>query len=159
MSNVVENENEAAAGFYEDDFQLKANTEQTKIDTNFASMGYWKEVRARFFSNKSAVFSLSAILIIIFFAFIGPKMTKYTYSGQNLSQKNYAPRIPGFDETPVFNGNEKLNTTTGSKIINGYKSNGNSDVYSVLMYSDAISGPAHGWERAYLCISHSLPFL
>ena len=129
MSNVVENENEAAAGFYEDDFQLKANTEQTKIDTNFASMGYWKEVRARFFSNKSAVFSLSAILIIIFFAFIGPKMTKYTYSGQNLSQKNYAPRIPGFDETPVFNGNEKLNTTTGSKIINGYKSNGNSDVY------------------------------
>lgn len=129
MSDVVENENEAAAGFYGDDFQLRGDNEQTKIDTNFASMGYWKEVRARFFSNKGAVFSLTAILIIMFFAFVGPKMTKYTYSGQNLSQKNYAPRIPGFDDTPVFNGNEKLNTTTGSKNINGYKSNGDSDVY------------------------------
>jgi oligopeptide transport system permease protein len=129
MSDGVEQENEAAAGFFGDDFQLRGDNEQTKIDTNFASMGYWKEVRARFFSNKGAVFSFTAILIIMFFAFVGPKMTKYTYSGQNLSQKNYAPRIPGFDDTPIFNGNEKLNTTTGSKIINGYTSNGNSDVF------------------------------
>jgi oligopeptide transport system permease protein len=129
MSDFVENENEAAAGFYGDDFQLRGDNEQTKIDTNFASMGYWKEVRFRFLSNKSAVFSLAAILIIMFFAFVGPKMTKYTYSGQNLPQKNYAPRIPGFDDTPIFNGNEKLNTTTGSKIINGYKANGDLNVY------------------------------
>ncbi|MFA6858069.1 MAG: ABC transporter permease, partial [Treponema sp.] len=129
MSDVIENINDAPDGFFEDDFVLRGNGEQTKIDSNFASMGYWKEVRARFFSNKGAVFSLAVILIIVFFAFIGPKMTEYTYSTQNLSQKNYAPRIPGFDDMPVFNGNEKLNMTTGSKIINGYKKNGDTGVY------------------------------
>jgi oligopeptide transport system permease protein len=129
MSDVVEDMKDAPAGFYEEDFKLRGNNEQTKIDSNFASMGYWKEVRARFFANKGAVFSLAAILIIVFFAFAGPKMTKYTYSAQNLSQKNYAPRIPGFDDMPVFNGNEKLNTTTGTKIINGYKQNGDTGIY------------------------------
>jgi oligopeptide transport system permease protein len=129
MSDVVENVCDAPAGFFEDDFKLRGNNGQTKIDSNFASMGYWKEVRFRFFSNKGAVFSLITILIIIFFAFIGPKMTKYTYSAQNLAQKNYAPRIPGFDGMLVFNGSEKLNTTTGTKLINGYKQNGNLDVY------------------------------
>jgi oligopeptide transport system permease protein len=117
------------AGEINSDFQLKKDTASTKIDVNFASVGYWKEVRIRFFSNKGAVISLAAIIVIMFFAFLGPKMTGYTYSGQNLAQKNYAPRLPGFDNAPVFNGCEKLKTTTGVKELDLYKSNGDANVY------------------------------
>ncbi len=117
------------AGARPDDFMLKSDSSATNIDSNFASVGYWKEVRIRFFSNHGAVFALCAIILIVFFAFVGPKMTKYTYSGQNLEQKNYAPRLPGFDHAPLFNGGEKLKTTTGTKELNLYKSNGDTDVY------------------------------
>ena len=117
------------AGSLPNDFCLKTDTGATEIDSNFASLGYWKEVRLRFFHNKGAVFALIAIIIIVFFAFVGPKMTHYTYSSQNLQQKNYAPRIPGFDKAPIFNGTEKLKTTTGTKELNLYQSNNNQDVY------------------------------
>ena len=119
----------AKPGYFENDFQLKTDTSATQIDSNFTSLGYWKEVRIRFFHNKAAVFSLIAIIVIVFFAFFGPKMTPYTYSQQNLQQKNYAPRIPGFDNAHIFNGKEKLKTTTGTKSLNLYQSNGDTDVY------------------------------
>jgi oligopeptide transport system permease protein len=119
----------APAGFFNDDFKLKTDTGSVSIDANFSSVSYWKEVRIRFFSNKGAVFSLLAIIVIMFFAFLGPKMTSYTYSGQNLQQKNYAPRLPGFDKASVFNGNETLKTTTGEKKINLYQQNNTTDVY------------------------------
>lgn len=129
MSDVETEVLDAPAGFFEDDFCIRGNEAETKIDENFASQGYWKEVRKRFISNKGAVFSLVAILFIVFFAFAGPEMTSYTYSAQNLAQKNYAPRIRGFEKSGMFNGIEKLRTTTGVKILNYYESNGDQNVY------------------------------
>ena len=93
--NTTETEDRiASSGFLSDDFELKNDRTGTGIDTNFASQSYWKDVRIRFTSNKGAVISLVVILIIMFFAFLGPGMNRYTYSQQNLEQKNYAPRIP-----------------------------------------------------------------
>lgn len=120
---------EAAAGSLADDFVLRGNEGRTQIDSNFASMSYWKEVRARFFGNKGAVFSLVVILVLVFFAFAGPAMSKYSYSEQELSQKNFAPRIPGLEKLGIFNGDEKLTTTTGVRHVNGYVKNGKSDIY------------------------------
>lgn len=120
-------EEEKPAGFFEDDFLLKTDTSATKIDNNFQSLGYWTEVRKRFFSNAGAVISLVFILIILFFAIFGPKMNSYTYSSQNLAQKNYAPRIPGTKH--IWNGDEKMKTTTGTKTVNLYEKNGDTDVY------------------------------
>lgn len=115
--------------FKPDDFKLKSDSERTQIDSNFASVSYWKEVRIRFFSNKSAVLSAVAIIVIMFFAFAGPHFTKYTYSEQNLEQKNYAPRIQGLEKLGIFNGDENMRTTSGSRKTNLYEKNGDTDVY------------------------------
>ncbi|MCR5605680.1 MAG: ABC transporter permease [Treponema sp.] len=132
IENIVkENEDvfEAPAGFFADDFKLVSEDDISKIDSTFSSMGYWKEVFYRFISNKGAVISLLAIIVIAILAFLGPSMTSYTYSSQNLAQKNYAPRIKLFKNTPIFNGVEKMKTTTGVREINLYEKNGDDDVY------------------------------
>lgn len=121
--------NDGGAEFYPDDFKLKSDSARTQIDSNFASVSYWKEVRIRFFSNKSAVLSAIAIIVIMFFAFAGPHFTKYTYSEQNLEQKNYAPRIQGLEKLGIFNGDENMRTTSGSRKTNLYEKNGDTDVY------------------------------
>lgn len=115
--------------FLPDDFEFIGGEPEAAIDSNFSSDSFWKGVRRRFFSNKGAVFSLVVILLIVFFAIVGPMMSGYTYSEQNLSQKNLAPRIPGLEKLGIFNGDEVMRTTTGTKVVNGYKEKGLDDVY------------------------------
>jgi len=115
--------------YLENDFELKTDNSQIEIDSNFASLGYWTEVRKRFFANKGAVASLICILIIAFFAIVGPRMNSYTYSSQNLAQKNYAPRTKLLKNTFIFNGEETMKTTSGKKTVNLYEKNGDTDVY------------------------------
>ncbi len=129
MSNKEKEQSKEAPGFFERDFELKTDVSATKIDTNFASLSYWTEVRKRFFSNPGAVIASCFIILIVLMAFIGPNMNSYSYSSQNLEQKNYAPRVKGFEKTPVFNGNEVLKTTSGVKKINMYEKNGDTDTY------------------------------
>ncbi len=111
------------------DFRLKDNTGDIAVDSNFSSQSFWKEVRIRFFSKKSAVIGLILIVIITLFAFIGPSMNAYTYSGQTLSEKNLAPRIPFLEKFGIFDGSETMSTTTGSKIVNGYEEKELTDTY------------------------------
>ena len=92
----------------EADFRLKGKTADDFVDTNFASQNFWKEVVARFWRKKSAVIGLVFVLVISFFAFIGPVMNEYTYSGQNLENKNLAPRIPIIEYTGLFDGHENM---------------------------------------------------
>lgn len=131
MSNFAQTveTNESQDEFLPDDFELKADSSASKIDRNFASVSYWKEVRARFWANKGAVASLFMILIIMFFAFVGPHMTKYSYSEQNLEQKNYAPRIQGLEKIGIFDGHETMKTTRSTKKVNLYEKNGDTNVY------------------------------
>lgn len=111
------------------DFHLKGNTADIGIDNNYAALSYWKEVIASFFRKKSAVVGLVFIVLIVIMAIAGPHMNQYTYSGQNLTQKNLAPRIPGIENLGIFDGHETMSTTTGSKVVNGYKDAGLTDVY------------------------------
>ena len=101
----------------DEDFRLKENNTDILVDSNFASQSFWKEVVARFWRKKSAVFGLIFVLIITFFAFVGPSMNSYTYSGQDLSKKNLAPRIPLIEYTGFFDGHENINTTSASNIF------------------------------------------
>ncbi len=122
----------AAAGeyvFQEDDFLLKNDLSGVNIDNNFASQSYWKDVYKRFVSNKGALIALVLIVVIAFFAIFGPGMTPYSYAEQNLSQKNFAPRVPGLEKLGILDGNETMTTSTGSKIVNGYVKKGLDDVY------------------------------
>ena len=113
----------------DEDFRLKGNIEDILVDTNFASQSFWKEVVARFRKKKSAVLGLIFVLVITFFAFIGPGMNQYTYSGQDLSQKNLAPRIPIIEYTGFFDGHENIATTKGTKTVNLYFENKLPDVF------------------------------
>ena len=113
----------------EEDFVLKGNDADILVDSNFASQSFWKEVIARFWKKKSAVFGLVFVLIITFFAFVGPAMNEYTYSGQDLSQKNLAPRIPIIEYTGMFDGHENIATTSGTKTVNYYFENKLTDVF------------------------------
>ncbi len=115
--------------FQPDDFQLKNDQAGVNIDSNFASQSYWKDVYKRFISNKGALVALVLIVIISLLAAFGPSMTDYTYSAQELSQKNFAPRIPVLEDLGIFNGDEKLSTSTGFRIVNGYEEKGLDDVY------------------------------
>jgi len=115
--------------FLPNDFEFKSENTEKNLDLNFASLSYWKEVRVRFFSNKSAVVSMIAILLIMFFAFVGPHMNSYSYSEQNLEQKNYAPRIPGLEKIGLFNGKERIKTTSGFKEVNLYEKNNDTETY------------------------------
>lgn len=102
------------------DFVLKDNAGEIAIDTNFASQSFWKDVMKRFVNKRSAVVGLVFVISIIFMAIVGPHMNGYDYSSQNLSTKNLAPRIQGIENLGIFDGSEKMSTTTGIKKVNEY---------------------------------------
>ena len=120
---------EAAAPYIpvDADFRLK-NSDAITIDENFAAQSFWKDVFIRFFRKASAVIGLVLIILITVLAVIGPNMNEYTYSGQELSQKNLAPRILTLEKFGIFDGSEKMSTTTGTKTVNNYTDKGLTDV-------------------------------
>ena len=115
--------------FLPNDFELIGGKPEAHIDAGFSSDTYWKDVRRRFLSNKGAVVALVVIVLIVVFSVIGPMISGYSYSDQTLAQKNFAPRVPGLEKLGILDGDETLQTTTGSKIINGYEEKNLPDVY------------------------------
>lgn len=111
------------------DFKRKNNAGEIAIDTNFASQSFWKDVFVRYFRKISAVIGLVLIILISAMAIVGPGMNEYTYSGQELGQKNFAPRVKWLEKFGIFDGSESLSTTTGSTKINYYEDKGLDDVY------------------------------
>ena len=120
--------------FEDKEFALKHNDDEIAVDTNFAAQNFWKEALIRFFNKKSAVLGLILIVVIVLLAVFGPGMNSYTYSGQDLSQKNFAPRVPGIERLGILDGSEKMSTTTGTKIVNNYVEKGKDDVYLSLIH-------------------------
>ena len=111
-----------------DDFKLKGNDVTKQPDENFSSLSFRKEVFRRFIKRKGSVIGLIIIVLITFFAFVGPSMNAYTFSEQNLDQKNLAPRIPFLEGLGIFDGSETLSSTTGDYKVNYYKDKGLDDV-------------------------------
>ena len=110
------------------DFVLKDNARAIEIDENFAAQNFWKDVVIRYFRKMSAVIGLILIVLISVIAVIGPGMNEYTYSGQELSQKNFAPRIKALEKLGILDGTETISTTTGSKSVNYYTEKGLDDL-------------------------------
>ena len=134
--------------FNEKDFVLKHNDAEIAMDSNFAAQSFWKDVRVRFFRKKSAVLGLILVVFIVLLAAFGPGMNEYTYSGQELSQKNFAPRVQVLENFGIFNGDEKMSTTTGSKTVNAYVEKGKEDVY-YWFGSDTYGRDI--WTRTWRC--------
>ncbi len=116
------------------------------MDTNFAAQNFWKDARIRFLRKKSAVLGLILIVFIVLLAVLGPGMNSYTYSGQDLSQKNFAPRVPGIEQFGILDGSEKMSTTTGTKVTNASQEKDKlmSTTGSAAICTAATSGPVHG---------------
>lgn len=112
-----------------EDFKLREDQSFLHIDENFASISFWKDVVLRYFKKTSAVIGLVLILLITVMAIMGPGMNEYTYSGQDLGRKNYAPRVSWLQNTGMFDGAEKMTTSTGVKIKNLYEEKGDTDLY------------------------------
>ena len=129
MADFVEMNSTPNDNFTAEDFRYKYNSADLMIDTNYSCQSFWKEVGAQFIKKKSAVFGLIAIIIITVFAIVGPGMNDYSYSDQDLLKKNFAPRIPGIESLGIFDGTEKINTTTGTKEMNYYEDQKLPDVY------------------------------
>lgn len=111
------------------DFCLKNNTKELAIDTNFAAQSFWKEAFIRFVRKKSAMVGLILIALIVELAAVGPKMNAYSYSAQNIAQKNFAPRVPGLERFGILDGSETILTTSGSKKVNSYREKKLDNVY------------------------------
>ncbi|MEM5766942.1 MAG: ABC transporter permease, partial [Bacillota bacterium] len=129
MSGMEANNTMRDFTFLPNDFDLIGGEPEARIDSSFTSDSYWKDVSRRFFRNKGAVIALAFILIIVLLAAIGPMVSGYGYSQQTLSQKSFAPRIPGLENLGIFDGDESLHTTSGTKIVNGYKDKELHNVY------------------------------
>ncbi len=113
----------------EADFRLKNNADEIALDTNFAAQSFWRDVLIRYFRKTSAVIGLVLIALITVMAVVGPGMNGYTYSGQELNEKNLAPRVPGLENMGIFDGSESMSTTTGTKKVNYYEEKGLDKVY------------------------------
>ncbi len=76
-------------------------THEIAMDSNFAAQSFWKDVRIRFFQKRAPCWASCSSSSSCCWP-SGPGMNSYTYSGQDLSQKNFAPRVPGIGETSAF---------------------------------------------------------
>ncbi|MDF2941991.1 MAG: ABC-type dipeptide/oligopeptide/nickel transport system, permease component [Herbinix sp.] len=108
--------------FSPEDFQLVGDEKILQIDETFAGQSYWKDIRSRFAQNKGAIAGIICILIVIIMAIIGPTLTGHTYSEQVITHQNLAPRVKGLENIGIFDGSEKMHTSTGTVEQNKYVS-------------------------------------
>jgi len=108
--------------FLPDDFDLVGSEKISQIDEAYTSKSYWHDILSRFTRNKGAIAGLVFILLVIIMAVIGPHMSGRTYYDQNITHQNLAPRVQGLEKLGVFDGSEKMHTSTGTIIQNKYVS-------------------------------------
>lgn len=106
--------------FLDNDFELVGEENLAHVDNNYASQPFFKDVLNRFKKNKGAMIGLVCIILITFMAIIGVGLNGHTYDSQIITQQNLAPRIPGLEKLGIFNGSEKLQTSTGTVKVNKY---------------------------------------
>lgn len=105
----------------EHDFELAGDKQNVHMDNTFVNISFWKDAVKRFRSNKMAVVSLVAILLIILLAVVGPMISGHTYASMDTNHTNLPPRIPGLEKLGIFDGTENGR--------NVYQEKGLDDVY------------------------------
>lgn len=101
-------------------------------------VGFYRDAFNRLCRNKISVISFVVIVLIILMAVIVPEITGYSYTQQNVSQKNLPPKIPVLEDFGIADGsrlltNRKKSSLTDTKrfpegsvleIVNEYDVNG-----------------------------------
>jgi oligopeptide transport system permease protein len=88
--------------------------------------------------NKGAMASLFCILFIVVMAIIGPFLNDFRYDQQITGNESMAPRVPVLEKWGVFDGREKLRTSTGIREVNHYAQVENGDRYYYWFGSDTL---------------------
>jgi len=101
--------------FHQDDFKFAHEEGKKLIDKTYKASSYWKDVWGNFSKNKGALIGGIIILIIIFFAIIGPGMNEHTYKSIIHGQECLTPRIPLIEKLGIFNGYYKGNDQYAAK--------------------------------------------
>lgn len=74
---------------------IENNYEDSEVSR--PSLTYWQDAWRRLKKNKLAMIGFVSIILIIFFATVGPYLTKYSYSDQANKFKNLPPILEVFD--------------------------------------------------------------
>lgn len=120
MSNVVARDIEL--DFLDHDFEFVGSENVSTIDSTYASQPYWKDVLSRFVKNKGAIIGSICVVLIIFMAIVGVRLNEHTYDSQIIAHQNLAPRVPGLESLGIFDGSEKMTTSSGTVEVNKYVS-------------------------------------
>ena len=108
--------------FLPDDFLPVGADRATAADEVYQSQSYWQDIRSRFTRNKGAVAGMVCIFLILLLAIFGPMVSGHTYDAQTITHQNLAPRVPGLEGLGLFDGSERMHTSTGSVTQNKYLS-------------------------------------
>ena len=92
------------------DSEFQAIQKEEIKDEKFQTkpVGFFKDAMIRLRHSKVAMISATIILVIIVLAIFVPHITGYTYTAQNISQKNLPPKIPGLESLGIFDGTRVL---------------------------------------------------
>jgi oligopeptide transport system permease protein len=78
------------------------------------------------------------IVFIVIMAIIGPFLNKFRYDQQITGNESMAPRVQGLEKWGIFDGREKLHTSTGVREINRYAEVENGEQYYYWFGSDTL---------------------
>ncbi len=112
--------NNSEMEFLPDDFEPAGPDKAGHNEEIFAGQSYWHDILTRFAANKGAVIGVICILLIVFMAVIGPKISGHTYYSQIIAHQNLAPRIKVLEKLGIFDGSEIMTTSTGTVRQNKY---------------------------------------
>lgn len=76
---------------WREDFQALVYQRDPAGDLSAVSLSYWGDVWRRLKGNRPAVLGLAVIIVLVFFALVGPYFTGYTYDQQDLGMTNQPP--------------------------------------------------------------------
>jgi oligopeptide transport system permease protein len=81
---------------------------------------YIRNLIRRLRKNRGAMAGFFCIAAIVIMAIIGPFLNDFRYDQQITGNESLAPRIPVLEKWGIFDGREKLHTSTGIREINRY---------------------------------------
>ena len=101
-----------------DQFELvqKDDIKDEKFKTK--PIGFYKDAMQRLRKSRVSLVSFWIIMVIIILALVVPEITGYTYTEQNVDQKNLPPKIPYLEDVGIADGTRIMTNRKKSNVEN-----------------------------------------